>query len=122
MTPFTCSPSSSSVCGVCPVRRYRWMWIGDGAASLVGDGVQLALLVWTCIHFNEPFLQIGVGDCRQASAPYGFVIEPRDCWGSLLALVGSPACIRFSFGVNLKLGPVLIHVLRVEGGAQLTRP
>ncbi len=42
----------------------RWMWIGDSVATLVGDGVQLALLVWTCTHFKEPFLQIGVRESQ----------------------------------------------------------
>jgi hypothetical protein len=38
------------------------MWVGDSMTTLVGDGGQLTLLLWTCIHFNEPILQIGVRD------------------------------------------------------------
>jgi hypothetical protein len=45
---------------MCILSPYRWMWVGDSVATLVGDGCQLILLLWTCIHFNEPILQIGV--------------------------------------------------------------
>jgi hypothetical protein len=36
------------------------MWIGDGAMTLVCDGCQLALLLWSTIAFSEPVMQLGV--------------------------------------------------------------
>jgi hypothetical protein len=46
------------------------MWIGDSIVTLLGDGVQLVLLLWACNKFNEPVLQLGVrGSCLEVPVP-----------------------------------------------------
>ena len=78
----------------CVRPRCRWMWVGDGAVTLVCDGSQLALLLWSVSTFNEAVMQLGVSAAIQGApclcSAHTACLPPSCCEKSLLSCAVPP--------------------------------